>query len=259
MLALIGLPASVPASVDFYLSSLADILNLDILKAEETSERLFHFSKTDPYSHQIEQLGMGTTTCILNMSDLFYAVCVLLLVAILSVLLTCSNCKCESVVLNWLSVKIKWLFKKQNIVKETLLVLYTAQMSLLLSAVIELTSPPEHMNAYDRLSQLLSIAIVVVYLALMCGVVPWILVSFWKIPIEDRDQSKYPEYHPIVSHVNLRRKTSLVYPLVNLTYRMGLCALLLSPLGSLKSGAFCLMTFLFTCYTAGCRPFEGVN
>ena len=45
-LALIGLPASVPASVDFYLSSLADILNLDILKAEEASEKLFHFSKT---------------------------------------------------------------------------------------------------------------------------------------------------------------------------------------------------------------------
>ena len=44
VLALIGLSSRVPASVDFYLSSLAEILNLDVLNAEETSERLFKFS-----------------------------------------------------------------------------------------------------------------------------------------------------------------------------------------------------------------------
>ena len=123
----------------------------------------------------MEQLGMGTTTCILNMSDLFYAICILLLIAILSALLTYCDCSCDSDLSSWLSKKVKWLFKKQNVVKETLLVLYTAQMSLMLSAIIELTSPPEHLNAYDRLSQVLSIAIVAVYFALMFGVVPWIL------------------------------------------------------------------------------------
>ena len=201
---------------------------------------------------------MGTTTCILNMSDLFYAICILLLIATLSVLITNCRCMYESDTLNWLSTKIRWLIKKHRVVKETLLVLYTAQMSLTLSAVIELTSPPEQKNAYDRISQLLSVTIVLVYLTLTCGIVPWILYKFWNIPVEDRDESSHPEYQPIVSNVNLKRKASLIYPLVSLTYRFGLCALLLSPPGSLKPGAFHLMTFLFTCYTAGCRPFSGV-
>ena len=94
VLALIGLSSRVPASVDFYLSSLAEILNLDILNAEETSDRLFKFSKTDPYSLSMDQIGMGTSNCILNMSDLFYAVSILLIITLIGLLLKLCKCKC---------------------------------------------------------------------------------------------------------------------------------------------------------------------
>ena len=51
----------------------------------------------------------------------------------------------------------------------------------------------------------------------------------------------------------------LIFPIVNLVYRTALCVLLLSSLGFMKSFVFHLMTFFFTCYIAGSKPFDGVS
>lgn len=72
LIALIGLGSVVPAPIDYYLGTLIEIVHLDLFNAEEHSDKLFKFSKTEPYNAQTEQARFETRTCILNAGDIFY-------------------------------------------------------------------------------------------------------------------------------------------------------------------------------------------
>ena len=131
-------------------------------------------------------------------------------------------------------------------------------MPLLLSALINLISQPEEMNANDLFSLLLAFFIAAAYLVLILLLLPYILWTYWEVAVEERNQVLFPQYVPIVTNIDLKYRLKIIYPIVNFVYRTVICMLLLTSHGNLKSVLYLLMTFFFTCYLAGCKPFEGV-
>ena len=130
-------------------------------------------------------------------------------------------------------------------------------MALILSATINLRAPSDTIHGYDVFSILISVAILIAYVSLICVIVPFILRKYWNIRHDERAASRYPQFMIIITDVDLTRKESLAFPLVNMLYRTVICVLLLSSIGFMKACIFHLMTLAFTCYVTACKPFDG--
>ena len=69
-----------------------------------------------------------------------------------------------------------------NLAKEIIVVLYTAQMALMLSSLISAASSHEVNSGYDILSEAVSYSILGTYFLFICIVLPYIFWSIRQLP-----------------------------------------------------------------------------
>ena len=130
-------------------------------------------------------------------------------------------------------------------------------MILILSACINVMSPPLEPNKADKLSYAFAVVVLIAISCFIFLVIPYILIKYWKMPEEDRQSAAYPEFEVIVKKLNLKEKAAFFLPVENILYRTALCFLLLGTHGFTKSGLFHLLTLAFTIYIVATRPFDG--
>ena len=151
--------------------------------AESFSDSIFKFSKTEPYNAQIEQARFETRICILNAGDIFYILIIYVSCIPISFLLTLSRCKyTSSFWLKHLTAVVRKAFSRKTLVAKGLELLYTTQMILVLSAYINVKSPPSNPGTTDQISFVFAMVILFTYGCFILLVVPYILLSYWKIP-----------------------------------------------------------------------------
>ena len=130
-------------------------------------------------------------------------------------------------------------------------------MILILSAYINIKSPPPNPSTTDQVSFVFAIIVLFTYGCFILLVIPYILLSYWKIPSEERNSEAHPEFAVIVKKLNLKSNPAFFLPVESILYRTVLCFLLLGTRGFVKSGVFLLLTFGFATYIAWTRPFDG--
>ena len=201
---------------------------------------------------------METTNCILNSSTLFYIVFIAIPVFILvAILITKAECKSiKSSTAQWVFRRLKKPFSYVNRWNKVLEILYTAQMTLTICSALQFRAIPEDYNGWDLLSVWFALLILTIYLGLLVGIVPAVLMKYLNLDVEDRKAEHFPHLQIVTDQLDLTKKMSFLHPFLFLIMRFGLSLLLLNYSGFAKSGYFHLMQFYFTLYLADRKPFR---
>lgn len=136
---------------------------------------------------------MDTRTCVLNLSDIFYILIILVVSFPIGFLINSikSNC-CNNGALFWIFEKLKFITAFKSQVAKFLELFITAKLMFLLCALVNLLAPPAERNGFDDFSYILSVLLLVSQVIFICGVIPYVLYVSWHAPKDKRHDKIYP-------------------------------------------------------------------